>query len=351
MAKVELHSIHKSFGSNVIIPKLDLEIASGEFVALVGPSGCGKSTLLRMVAGLEDPTSGSIRIDGQVVNDVSPKSRGVAMVFQNYALYPHMTVRQNLEFPLKMAGESASEIQTRIREAVDILGLGELLGRKPAQLSGGQKQRVAMGRAMVRRPKVLLFDEPLSNLDAQLRHRVRSEIAHLHKRIQSTIIYVTHDQVEAMTLADRIAVLNRGNLEQLGAPLDVYHAPKTQFVASFIGTPPMNFLAAEELVGGLAPAGARTLGVRPEKTRFHSSNSSSTGSADGWVKIGTGKVSLIEPLGGTTHVHVRLRGAEMISEIKTERLPGLDQEVSLWADPKELFFFDQSGARIGGASL
>ena len=343
MARVELKSIHKSFGKTVIIPSLDLEIESGEFVALVGPSGCGKSTLLRMVAGLEDPTSGTLKIDGQVVNEVSPKERGIAMVFQNYALYPHLSVHDNLAFALKMSKMDPKEIMRRIGEVGEILGLAELLDRKPAQLSGGQKQRVAMGRAMVRQPKVLLFDEPLSNLDAQLRIKVRSEIALLHKRVKSTVIYVTHDQVEAMTLADRIAVLNKGNLEQYAAPLKVYHEPKTHFVAGFIGTPPMNFVSTTILPQREVPAGATVAGFRSESTRI----SAPTSNPADWIPIGEGKVSLIEPLGSTSFVHIKLGKDALIAELpKHARIPEWDAATEVWANARELFFFDDSGKRV-----
>lgn len=338
MAKVELKSVCKSFGAVDVIPELNLEIESGEFVSLVGPSGCGKSTILRMVAGLEDPTSGEIRIDGRVVNDVNPKDRGLAMVFQNYALYPHMTVRQNLGFALKMAKIDIREAERRILETAEVLGLQELLERKPSQLSGGQKQRVAMGRAMVRRPKVLLFDEPLSNLDAQLRIKVRSEIALLHKKLRSTVIYVTHDQVEAMTLSTRIAVLNRGHLEQVGAPLDVYHKPRTRFVASFIGTPPMNFMPASRISSNVSRAQAETVAFRPECTRLVAESGS--------IEVGKGQVSLIEPLGSMTHVHLRMAENNVIAELKSDRIPQLNDEVSLWVSPKDFFFFDSNGVSL-----
>ncbi|MFL5814900.1 MAG: ABC transporter ATP-binding protein [Bdellovibrionia bacterium] len=337
MAKVELRSVRKSFGAVNIIPELNLEIGSGEFISLVGPSGCGKSTILRMVAGLEDPTAGEIKIDGRVVNRVSPKDRGLAMVFQNYALYPHMTVRQNLGFALKLAKLDFKEAEARIQETSEILGLQELLDRKPSQLSGGQKQRVAMGRAMVRRPKVLLFDEPLSNLDAQLRIKVRSEIAHLHKKLRSTVIYVTHDQVEAMTLSDRIVVLNRGNLEQVGAPLEVYHKPRTKFVASFIGTPPMNFISASQIPAA-AQRQAETVAFRPECTKLSAES--------GAVEVGKGRVSLIEPLGSTTHVHVRVGEQSLIAELKSDAMPKLEDELSVWVSPKDFFFFDSNGVTL-----
>jgi ABC-type sugar transport system ATPase subunit len=338
MAKVELRSVKKSFGSVNIIPELNLDIQSGEFVSLVGPSGCGKSTILRMVAGLEDPTSGEIRIDGRVVNDVNPKDRGLAMVFQNYALYPHMTVRENLGFALKMAKVDAQETANRIKETSEILGLQELLDRKPSQLSGGQKQRVAMGRAMVRRPKVLLFDEPLSNLDAQLRIKVRSEIALLHKRLGSTIIYVTHDQVEAMTLSTRIAVLNRGHLEQVGAPLEVYNKPRTRFVASFIGTPPMNFMAAREVPANATRAQAESVAFRPECTKLSAE--------PGAIQVGKGTVSLIEPLGSMTHVHLKMGESSLVAELKSETVPRLNDEMGLWVNPKDFFFFDTNGVSL-----
>jgi multiple sugar transport system ATP-binding protein len=341
MAKVELQGIRKNFGALTIIPSLDLTIESGEFVALVGPSGCGKSTLLRMVAGLDDPSGGSIRIGGQTVNDVSPKNRGVAMVFQNYALYPHMTVRENLGFSLKMSKMDPKEASERINEVSAILGLQELLDRKPSQLSGGQKQRVAMGRAMVRQPKVLLFDEPLSNLDAQLRIKVRSEIAHLHRRIKSTVIYVTHDQVEAMTLADRIAILNKGNLEQYGSPLEVYNKPKTKFVASFIGTPPMNFVSSSKLSLTGIPHSENT-GFRPEITHISDSKVSDSS----LVQVGKGIVTLVEPLGSTTYIHLKMGEASIIGEMKSNPQFKIDQELGVWLNPKELFFFDGEGKLV-----
>ena len=344
MVKVELRGIRKAFGTVTVIPELDLEIASGEFIALVGPSGCGKSTLLRMVAGLDEPTSGEIRIDNKIVNDISPKSRGVGMVFQNYALYPHMTVRENLEFSLKLAKLPRDVREERIRSAADWLGLGELLSRRPSQLSGGQKQRVAMGRAVVRQPRVLLFDEPLSNLDAQLRIKVRAEIAELHRKIRSTVIYVTHDQVEAMTLADRIAVLNRGHLEQVGAPIEVYRNPRTQFVASFIGTPPMNFLPAASLP---RPLGRGTwAGLRPENAHLENAGGA-------FRELAQGEVAIIEPLGSTTHVHVRLpEGRTLVCELRGTPPAGLKKgdPASVYANPADLFYFDENGARSAGSA-
>jgi ABC-type sugar transport system ATPase subunit len=340
MASVEFRNISKVFGTNTIVPGLNLKIDSGEFVALVGPSGCGKSTCLRMLAGLEEPTTGSILIDEQDVTDVSPKNRGVSMVFQSYALYPHMTVHDNLAFPLKMAKLASKEIEARIMEVAAMLDLGELLARKPAQLSGGQKQRVAMGRALVRKPQVLLFDEPLSNLDAQLRVRVRSEIAALHERIKSTIVYVTHDQVEAMTLADRIAILNKGSLEQAGAPLEVYGRPRTRFVASFIGTPPMNFVKVSTLRGVPVPGGTAIVGFRPEATEIEGTESSSL------IKIGNGRVTLVEPLGSTTHIHLRLGDDAVIAESRGVPSQRLGDELAVRTEKSSLFFFNVNGTRI-----
>ncbi|MBV8323361.1 MAG: sn-glycerol-3-phosphate ABC transporter ATP-binding protein UgpC, partial [Hyphomicrobiales bacterium] len=280
MASVAIRDVRKAFGALEIIHGVDILIDDGEFVVLVGPSGCGKSTLLRMIAGLENITSGEIRIGERVVNRVPPKERDIAMVFQNYALYPHMTVAANMGFSLMLRGAPKAEIEQRVSGAADILGLGPLLGRYPRQLSGGQRQRVAMGRAIVRDPQVFLFDEPLSNLDAKLRVAMRTEIKELHQRLKTTTIYVTHDQIEAMTLADRIVVMHDGLVEQIGAPLELYDRPQNLFVAGFIGSPAMNFLPGRIAEGGVvaledgaslpAPAGAGsagravTVGLRPE---------------------------------------------------------------------------------------
>jgi multiple sugar transport system ATP-binding protein len=337
LSGVSIKSVTKSFGPNVILQRLDLTIHPGEFMVLVGPSGCGKSTLLRMVAGLEEVTGGTIEINGKVVNDISPKARQVAMVFQNYALYPHMTVRQNMAFSLKLSKVDPAEIDKRVNEAAQILSIEEHLNKKPGQLSGGQKQRVAMGRAMVRNPAVFLFDEPLSNLDAQLRVKMRAEISLLHRRLKSTIIYVTHDQVEAMTLADRIAVMNRGHLEQVGAPLEVYNNPRTKFVASFIGTPSMNFIPRPVIPDLVAPAGAHTVGVRPEATAL--------GDPGGSIRLIKGKVTLIEPLGSLSHVHVSGPEVTVVVECKSAA-PALDAEVTVSANPNDLFFFDDQGKRL-----
>jgi multiple sugar transport system ATP-binding protein len=261
MAEVNLRQVVKRFDGVEAVRGIDLDIADEEFVVLVGPSGCGKSTTLRMIAGLEDITDGDILIDGSVVNDVAPKDRDIAMVFQNYALYPHMSVFQNMSFGLRVKRVAKAEIKTRVNEAARILGITELLDRKPKQLSGGQRQRVAMGRAIVRNPKVFLFDEPLSNLDAQLRVQMRTEIKKLRHKVRSTTVYVTHDQVEALTLADRVVVMNQGRIEQVGTPHELYNAPRTRFVAGFIGSPAMNFLPArvEQADGGLAVRLSRDL--------------------------------------------------------------------------------------------
>jgi len=260
MGKIQLTSVRKSFGEVDVIPGIDLTIENGEFVVFVGPSGCGKSTLLRLIAGLEDTTSGVIDIDGRDATHLPPAKRGLAMVFQSYALYPHMTVRKNIQFPLKMAGMDPAEQDRRVERAAKVLNLASYLDRRPGQLSGGQRQRVAIGRAIVREPSAFLFDEPLSNLDAALRVGMRQEISELHQSLKTTMIYVTHDQVEAMTMADKIVVLNAGRIEQVGSPLDLYHKPHNRFVAGFIGSPRMNFIEGSEA----AKHGAHTIGIRPE---------------------------------------------------------------------------------------
>ena len=342
MATVEFRSVKKSFGDNLILPDFSLRAESGEFLALLGPSGCGKSTLLRILAGLEEPDQGSIHIDGRDVTDLEPKARGVGMVFQSYALYPHMSVAQNLSFPLRMLNLDEAEIKARIDEVAGILDLRSLLDRKPAQLSGGQKQRVAMGRALVRRPRVLLFDEPLSNLDAQLRIKIRAEIAMLHKRIKSTVIYVTHDQSEAMTLADRVAVLNKGTLEQCDGPMAIYRNPRTRFVGSFIGTPAMNVLAATEIESGILPKSASFLGVRPEDAKLASSSEA----AD--ERLATGEIRLIERLGHSTHLHVQLKTETFVVEVRggSDLAHRLGDRVAIKADRGSLFYFNESGVRF-----
>ncbi|MBX3597633.1 MAG: ATP-binding cassette domain-containing protein [Rhizobiaceae bacterium] len=259
MGSLSIQNVKKSFGKVDVLKGIDLDVKDGEFVVFVGPSGCGKSTLLRIIAGLEDATSGTVQIDGKPVNDVPPAKRGIAMVFQTYALYPHLTVKNNMGLGLKQAGEAAAEIERRIGVASTMLSLEPYLERRPAELSGGQRQRVAIGRAVVREPKLFLFDEPLSNLDAALRVNTRLEIAELHRRLGATMIYVTHDQVEAMTLADKIVVLNAGRIEQVGAPMELYNNPANTFVAGFIGSPKMNFIDGARLGDT-----AKTIGVRPE---------------------------------------------------------------------------------------
>ena len=293
MGKITLRNVTKKFGEVAVIPSLNLDIEDGEFVVFVGPSGCGKSTLLRLIAGLEDTSGGNIAIDGVDATDTPPAKRGLAMVFQSYALYPHMSVRKNIAFPLKMAGLAQAEIDRKVEGAAKVLNLTSYLDRKPGQLSGGQRQRVAIGRAIVREPKAFLFDEPLSNLDAALRGNMRLEITELHQSLKTTMIYVTHDQVEAMTMADKIVVLQAGHIEQVGSPLDLYHHPANLFVAGFIGSPRMN------LIGGAdaAALGATTIGVRPE----HVEISTTSGK---W----TGRVSVTERLGSDTFLHVAVDG-------------------------------------------
>ena len=289
MGRIVLKNVTKSFGSTQVIPPLDLTIEDGEFTVFVGPSGCGKSTLLRMIAGLEDLTSGYIEIDGEDATQVPPSERGLAMVFQSYALYPHMTVRKNIGFPLRMAKMDQAEIEKKVESAAKSLNLMDYLDRKPADLSGGQRQRVAIGRAIVREPAAFLFDEPLSNLDAALRVGMRLEIGELHERLQTTMIYVTHDQVEAMTMANKIVVLQAGVIEQVGSPLDLYHRPRNKFVASFIGSPKMNLLEGSEA----AKHGVHTIGIRPEHIDVSTSEA-----------LWTGTVGVAEHLGSDTFIHV-----------------------------------------------
>jgi multiple sugar transport system ATP-binding protein len=331
LGSLKLESIRKSFGKVDVLKGIDLEVEDGEFVVFVGPSGCGKSTLLRVIAGLEDATSGSVRIDGAEVSAVPPASRGIAMVFQTYALYPHLTVRNNMGLGLKQAGAPADLIAKRIAAASTMLSLDPYLERRPAELSGGQRQRVAIGRAIVREPKLFLFDEPLSNLDAALRVNTRLEIARLHRELKATMIYVTHDQVEAMTLADKIVVLNAGGIEQVGAPMQLYNSPANEFVAGFIGSPKMNFIPGERLDDQ-----AKTVGVRPE----HISVSDTGGS---WK----GTVVHAEHLGADTNLYLETDKAGLITvrifgEYRAE--PG----ATLYAtpDPARTYRFDESGATL-----
>ncbi|ALA20272.1 MULTISPECIES: ABC transporter ATP-binding protein [unclassified Chelatococcus] len=293
MGSIVLDNVSKTFGDAVVIPAIDLDIADGEFVVFVGPSGCGKSTLLRLIAGLEDVSGGRILIDGEDMTETPPARRRLAMVFQSYALYPHMSVRGNIAFPLKMAGLASDVVERKVADAARILNLTDYLERKPRQLSGGQRQRVAIGRAIVRDPVAFLFDEPLSNLDAALRVAMRLEISELHQQLKRTMIYVTHDQVEAMTMADKIVVLNAGRVEQVGSPLELYRNPKNLFVAGFIGSPRMNFLSGE----AARKLGAATIGIRPE----HLALSTSDG-------LWEGKVGVAEHLGSDTYLHLTIDG-------------------------------------------
>jgi len=332
MGRITLSQITKNFGSTEVIRPLDLEINDGEFVVFVGPSGCGKSTLLRLIAGLEDLSSGTITINGNDVSKTPPAKRGLAMVFQSYALYPHMSVRKNIAFPLKMAGLAKSEIAKRVEHAARILNLTEYIDRRPGQLSGGQRQRVAIGRAIVREPEAFLFDEPLSNLDAALRGNMRLEISELHQNLKTTMIYVTHDQVEAMTMADKIVVLRKGVIEQVGSPLELYRTPANLFVAGFIGSPAMNFATGE----AAAKFDAATIGFRPEHITL---------SSDGGMWQGT--VGVAEHLGSDTYLHVEVPGIGKI----TARAAGdinvsYGDTVGIAADPNRIHRFDNAGQAI-----
>lgn len=332
MGSITLKQVTKSFDEVNVIKPLDLEIRDGEFIVFVGPSGCGKSTLLRMIAGLEDTTSGNIEIDGQDATSTPPAKRGLAMVFQSYALYPHMSVRNNIAFPLKRAKVPPAEIEEKIASAARILNLGDYLDRKPGQLSGGQRQRVAIGRAIVRQPSAFLFDEPLSNLDASLRVNMRLEISELHKSLKTTMIYVTHDQVEAMTMADRIAVFNGGVIEQVGTPLELYQYPVNRFVAGFIGSPKMNFIEFDTP----QEDGATCLGVRPEHIEI-------TESGGLWQ----GKVGVVEHLGSETFLHVQVNGADTLTvKANGDCALSYGDDVSLSAQPNKILRFDNQGQTI-----
>ena len=351
MAEIALRGITKRFGRHTVIHGVDLEIADREFIVFVGPSGCGKSTLLRLIAGLEEISGGELLIGGERVNDLPPRERGVAMVFQSYALYPHMTVRKNMAFGLKLAGAGRETVEERVREAARMLALEPYLDRLPKELSGGQRQRVAIGRAIVRDPRVFLFDEPLSNLDAALRARTRVEIAALHERMEgTTMIYVTHDQVEAMTLADRIVVLNEGRVEQVGAPMELYSRPATRFVAGFIGAPAMNLLPAEAKGDEVRPEGgapvrlgngaarARALGVRPEDLAPASEEEA----------LFTGRVSLVERLGEAELAHLALEGeASVIVKLPRGSDAKRGEMLSVAAPAESIHLFDEAGRRIG----
>jgi len=356
MANLRIDNLNKSYGASRVLANIGLEIPDGEFVVLVGPSGCGKSTLLRMIAGLDAATSGDIFIADRKVNALAPAERKIAMVFQSYALYPHMDVRKNMTFGLKFTGVPPAERERRVEEAARMLQLEKLLGRYPRDLSGGQRQRVAIGRAIVREPDVFLFDEPLSNLDAALRVSTRVEIARLHKMLKATIVYVTHDQVEAMTLADRIVVMNQGVIEQVGKPLDLYYEPANLFVAGFIGSPAMNFFAARvESIGaagarvvgetmqpmilsaaGLAPGAKLAIGVRPEHL----------GSGGGDF-VTSGTVDLVERLGEASYAYVRRADEKrLVAEVRGRSTPTVGDCVTFGAALRDVHVFDEAGQRV-----
>ncbi|MEZ0168014.1 ABC transporter ATP-binding protein [Microvirga sp. TS319] len=357
MATVTLKDIQKNYGAVPVIKGVNLSIDDREFCVFVGPSGCGKSTLLRMIAGLEEITAGELMIDGQRVNDVPPSERGLAMVFQSYALYPHMSVADNMGFSLRLAGVSKEERRAKVAEAARILHLDALLDRKPKELSGGQRQRVAIGRAIVRKPKVFLFDEPLSNLDAALRVQMRIELARLHDELAATMIYVTHDQVEAMTMADKIVVLQAGLVEQAGSPLELYHHPRNLFVAGFIGSPKMNFLPAKvasvdeagttvQLANGASltvpvrpgrqkVGDAVTLGVRPEHMHL---------AGEGEL---TGEVMVVERLGGETFLYTQLQGGPTVIVQADGEIPtGVHERIAIKLDPVTCHLFDAEGLAV-----
>jgi multiple sugar transport system ATP-binding protein len=357
MAQVILKDIVKKFGKTEVVHGISLDIVDKEFVVLVGPSGCGKSTVLRMVAGLEKITSGTVSIGDRIVNDVAPKDRDVAMVFQNYALYPHMNVFNNMSFGLRLSKTPKAEILQRVNEAATILGMEDLLQRKPHELSGGQRQRVAMGRAIVRKPSVFLFDEPLSNLDAKLRTQMRIEIKRLHQKVQSTVIYVTHDQVEAMTLADRIVVMRNGYIEQVGQPLELFQHPANTFVAGFIGSPPMNLVPARIVKSDNTwsirlndrfsiPVPEKEdmqvrqdmdviMGLRTEDFCIDNGNSQLS---EAWGVEGT--VEFVEPLGGETHMHMDFRGVPFIAKSEGRRIFKAGQSLQMTMNLNHLHLFD-----------
>jgi multiple sugar transport system ATP-binding protein len=355
MADVELRAVVKNFDGVQVVRGIDLRIPDREFVVLVGPSGCGKSTTLRMIAGLEDPTSGDILIGGRVVTRVAPKDRDIAMVFQSYALYPHLTVRENLEFGLRMRKVAHAEIATRVTEVAELLGIAGLLDRKPRALSGGQRQRVAMGRAIVRRPQVFLFDEPLSNLDAKLRVQMRTEIARLHQRLKTTVVYVTHDQTEAMTLADRIVVMHGGVIQQEGAPLDLYDRPRNRFVGGFLGSPAMNFVNGRlALAGGAAKATAPgiavtlppevaarlpgeadrdvTLGLRPEHLTLAPEREDAA--------VIRGRLEVREPMGAETYLYVETEAGQLVVRAQAHVEAREGDQMTLHVCPEKVHLFE-----------
>ena len=379
MATVKLEGIRKIYQgttNNVAVHGVDLEVGDGEFIVLVGPSGCGKSTTLRMIAGLESISAGKLSIDGRIVNDVPPKDRDIAMVFQSYALYPHMTVRDNLGFALKLRGTPKSEIDSRVSKAAEILGISEYLDRTPRQLSGGQRQRVALGRAIVREPKVFLFDEPLSNLDAQLRVQMRREIARLHNDLAATMIYVTHDQVEAMTLGDRIVVMNKGHVQQIDTPMNLYDRPRNRFVAGFIGSPGMNFVdgvlirtermqfVAEpnaftvdlpqdlsERMEGLEGR-AVTIGIRPEDVSVFSGSGPTIFTGESTVVhtpiTAPARLELVEELGNEAFVYATVGPYSITARVAPQPLPSTGEAITMAFDLAKAHFFDKAtGDRVG----
>ena len=352
MASVAIRDVRKSYGATAVIHGVDISISDGEFVVLVGPSGCGKSTLLRMIAGLENITGGQIAIGDRVVNNLPPKERDIAMVFQNYALYPHMTVAANMAFSMKLRGAPKEEIDARVNRAAEILDLGPYLERFPRQLSGGQRQRVAMGRAIVRDPQVFLFDEPLSNLDAKLRVQMRLEMQKLHRELKTTSIFVTHDQVEAMTLADRMMVMHGGVVEQVGAPLEVYDDPASRFVAGFIGSPAMNFLPGTraggevDLGGGVrVPLPAALAASAPEKIEVGVRPEHLTTAGEGTGPVLPFRVDTIEALGADSLLHGTFEGSPLVVRVDGHRAPAVGAELRLHAQPGRICFFDATSGR------
>jgi multiple sugar transport system ATP-binding protein len=330
MSALTLKKVNKSFGNVQVLKEVDIEVQNGEFVVFVGPSGCGKSTLLRVIAGLEDATSGEVRIGDELVNNTPPSKRGIAMVFQSYALYPHLNVRKNMSLALKQAGQSKAVIDARVAEASRMLNLDPYLDRFPSELSGGQRQRVAIGRAIVREPKLFLFDEPLSNLDAALRMNTRIEIANLHRQLGASMIYVTHDQTEAMTLADKIVVLRDGRVEQVGSPMELYNNPANQFVAGFLGSPAMNFFPAAIL----DESDGDIMGVRPEDLYLSDKG-----------KLGA-SVEHVEHLGGDTNVIAQVNGHQITARLFGQHDIDAGQNVRLGFKPDRIFRFDAAGARL-----
>jgi multiple sugar transport system ATP-binding protein len=344
MAAISLQNIVKTYGAFVGVEDMTLDVADEEFLVLLGPSGCGKTTTMRMIAGLEVPSAGQIVIGGEVVTDIDARDRDVAMVFQGYALYPNMTIYENIRFPLRMRGIPASEHEARVREAADMVEMGAYLDRKPGALSGGQRQRAALARAVVRQPQVFLMDEPLSNLDAKLRQSMRVQIKHMQRQLKVTTVYVTHDQIEAMTLADRIVIMNRGRVQQVGTPDQIYSDPANTFVAGFIGSPPMNLIDGVAKAGHFTAPGISapcptplrgpvTLGIRPEDCRIGGTDLQ-------------GAVYGVEPTGDITYLTVRVNGKDIEVKAARDFRAAIDAPITIGFDPAHLYFFDESGQRI-----